>query len=434
MVAVWFFGGDADAGDIAPEASCGPASGRPLVMTIPAGQDSVDCQVTAVRNDDDGDGDVNDGENFIETVGLWKVEPVGETTNLGNAALSFNIRDNNTPPPDPVQNLALTCTATNANPAEFRLSATWAAPVNAAVSVQAELTDQNNVDLYAISTGATSPYTTTVTTAGTYRVSVLPYLTGGVQGVSTEAFAECAVPVVSIAALTPVVDEGGWLRYTVSMTPAVSAAVTVDWATITGGTAFAGTDYRSGSGTITFAVGDNTKTVTVATLNDTNSPEPDETVVVELSNASVAAIGTATASGTIRDVPTPPVVSLTSTALSVAETSSAGVSITAELDKPAPAAASVSVSATGAARGAGSCYAGVEFYLSASSFSFSVGASSASITLYPCTDADYNNETINVNLSSVGIAGVDVGVAHNNRGDYHRSCTAGCVDHRSRNR
>ena len=79
------------------------------------------------------------------------------------------------------------------------------------------------------------------------------------------------------------------------------------------------------------------------------------------------------------------------------------------LNKPAPAAASVAVTASGAARGYGSCYAGVEFYLSSTSFSFSVGVSSASITLYPCTDTDYNNETVNVSLTSVGIAGLTLG-------------------------
>ena len=130
---------------------------------------------------------------------------------------------------------------------------------------------------------------------------------------------------------------------------------------------------------MTFAAGETTKTVTVATLPDMNSGEPDETVIVALSNVTVAALGTATASGTIRDVPVPPVVSMASTALSVAETNSSGVQITAVLNKPAPVAASVAVTATGAARGAGSCYSGVEFYLSSTSFRFAVGAR-------PCVD------------------------------------------------
>ena len=210
-------------------------------------------------------------------------------------------------------------------------------------------------------------------------------------------------PVVSIAALTPVVDEGGWLRYTLSMAHATAVPVTVDWET-TSGTATVGTDYVARSDTATFAAWQTTKTVTVQTLTDLNSPEPDETVIVKIRTADVAAIGTGTATGTIRDV-APPVVSLTSTALTVAETNAAGVQIVAVLDKPAPAAASVAVTTSGAARGYGSCYAGAEYYLSASSFSFSVGGNSATITLYPCSDTDYNNETINVTLSSVDVGG-----------------------------
>ena len=341
-----------------------------------------------------------------ETFTLALSNPSDATLSASPSATS-TIRDDDTAPPAAVQNLALTCTATSADPAEFRLSATWDPPVNGAVRVQAEITENPDVGWFAISASATSPYTATVTAAGSYHASVIPYLTGGVQGVLSEVFGVCAVPVVSIAVLTPVVDESGWLRYTVSMTPA-AATVTVDWATTSAGSATAGTDYTARSDTVTFRAGETSKTVTVQTLTDIDSPESDETVVVELSNATVATIGTATASGTIRDVP-PPVVSLTSTALSVAETSTAGVSITAVLDKPAPTAASVRVTATGGARGYGSCYAGVEFYLSSSTFSFGVGADRASIILYPCSDADYSNETINVNLTSVGIAGLTLG-------------------------
>ena len=203
VVAVWFWNSVGDAADIAVEASCSPGSGHALTMTIAAGRDSVDCRVTTVRNDDDGDGDVDDGVNFIETVQLWKVPPAGETSGLGNASTAFNIRDNNPPPP--------------------------------------------------------------------------------------------------------------------------------------------------------------------------------------------------------------PVVSLASTALTVAESNGSGVQIIAVLNKPATRLSSVAFSASGAAHGYGSCYAGVQFYLSALSFRFGVGADRASIILYPCSDADYNDETVTVRLTSVGIVGLTLG-------------------------
>ena len=93
--------------------------------------------------------------------------------------------------------------------------------------------------------------------------------------------------------------EGTDLEFTVTLDPASGREVTVDWA-VDDGTATAGADYTDGSGTLTFAPGHTTKTITVATLQDT-VPEGDETFTVTLSDASNAAIGDAEATGTITD-------------------------------------------------------------------------------------------------------------------------------------
>ena len=257
-----------------------------------------------------------------------------------------------------------------------------------------------------------------------------PHYTLGLTSASVTVIDDDGTPQVSISGPAASVDEGDPLVYTVTLsneqhwTPA-----TFDWETTNAGSATAGVDYRSDAGTVTFAArraavwnpwtwswtpavpGETTKTIEVDTLTDLNSPEPDETVVIELSDPIDATLDPAnsSASGVIRDVPPPPKVSLPSTVSPVAETSTAGVQITAVLDRPTPAAASVSVSASGAARGYGSCYAGVEFYLSASTFSFGVGADRASITLYPCADVDSDDETVTLTLTTVGIAGLRVG-------------------------
>ena len=91
--------------------------------------------------------------------------------------------------------------------------------------------------------------------------------------------------------------EGEDLEFTVTLDPTSVREVTVDWA-VNDDSATAGADYTDGSGTLTFAPGDTTKTVTVATLQDT-VPESVETFTVTLSNASNAAIGDARATGTI---------------------------------------------------------------------------------------------------------------------------------------
>ena len=78
--------------------------------------------------------------------------------------------------------------------------------------------------------------------------------------------------------------------------------MSVDWATADG-TATAGEDYEAASGTLTFAPGETTKTVSVAVLNDTTS-EGDEAVTLRLSNVvgHEVAIDTAEATGTIQDL------------------------------------------------------------------------------------------------------------------------------------
>ena len=62
--------------------------------------------------------------------------------------------------------------------------------------------------------------------------------------------------------------EGEDLEFTVTLDPTSVREVTVDWA-VNDDSATAGADYTDGSGTLTFAPGDTTKTVTVATLQDT---------------------------------------------------------------------------------------------------------------------------------------------------------------------
>ena len=60
------------------------------------------------------------------------------------------------------------------------------------------------------------------------------------------------------------------LTFTVSLSPAADDAVTVDWATSkeTSDTATPGTDYTAGSGTLSFAAGDTSKTATVTVTGD----------------------------------------------------------------------------------------------------------------------------------------------------------------------
>ena len=73
------------------------------------------------------------------------------------------------------------------------------------------------------------------------------------------------------------------LKFTVTLSPAADGATTVRWAT-SDGTATAGPDYTAGSGTLNFAAGATTKTVTVAVQGD-EVDESNETLTLTLSDA-----------------------------------------------------------------------------------------------------------------------------------------------------
>ncbi len=85
--------------------------------------------------------------------------------------------------------------------------------------------------------------------------------------------------------------------FTVTLTGSTQRTATVDWATADG-TATAPSDYTAASGTLTFAPGDSTETLTVLVNGDT-SVEPDETFFVNLSNASNATLADGQGQGTI---------------------------------------------------------------------------------------------------------------------------------------
>ena len=90
------------------------------------------------------------------------------------------------------------------------------------------------------------------------------------------------------------------LDFAVTLDRAASGTVTVDYAT-SNGTAMAGADYTTASGTLTFNAGERSKTVSVAVLDDDHD-EGEETVTLTLSNASGARITDGTATGTIKNL------------------------------------------------------------------------------------------------------------------------------------
>ena len=92
---------------------------------------------------------------------------------------------------------------------------------------------------------------------------------------------------------------GASLDFVVTLTGTPSSAVNVDYSTVSG-TAGAGTDYVETAGSLSFAVGEHKKTVSVPVIPDTGD-EPNEQLELHLSGATGASIVDGVAIGTIID-------------------------------------------------------------------------------------------------------------------------------------
>lgn len=116
------------------------------------------------------------------------------------------------------------------------------------------------------------------------------------QGVAT-ILDNDAPPSVSVADCATL--EGGVCAFGLSLSAASSKTVTVSYATANG-SATAGSDYSSVSGTLTFFPGATTAGVNVATVGDV-ADEVDETFALNLSGPGNATIGDGQGTGTIDD-------------------------------------------------------------------------------------------------------------------------------------
>jgi F0F1-type ATP synthase epsilon subunit len=131
---------------------------------------------------------------------------------------------------------------------------------------------------------------------------------GGQSGQGT-IFDNDPLPTLTINDVT-VLESASNAVFAVSLSAASGQAVTVNYAT-GNGTATTPGDYSSTSGSLTFAPGSTTQTVTVAITNDTTA-ETSETFNVNLSSPTNATLLNSLGVGTITDDDAPTVTSVTS--------------------------------------------------------------------------------------------------------------------------
>ena len=198
---------------------------------------------------------------------------------------------------------------------------------------------------------------------------------------------------LSIAAVDATQSEGATgtttpFTFTVTRGGNTSIATSASWAVAgSGANPAAGSDFAGAvlpSGTVSFAAGETSKTITVNVAGDT-VVEPDEGFTVTLSNpAASTTIGTATASGTIRDDDTSQA-SLSIAALSAdkVEGQSGSTAFTFTVTRGGntsiATSASWAVTGSGANPAAGSDFAGA--VLPSGTVSFAAGETSKTITV-----------------------------------------------------
>ena len=90
-------------------------------------------------------------------------------------------------------------------------------------------------------------------------------------------------------------EDDAALSFAVTLDPAATGRLTVDYATADG-TATAGSDYTTTSGTLTFAAGESSKTVSVPITDDSLEDE-GETLTLRLSKAPLPAASVRTSGG-----------------------------------------------------------------------------------------------------------------------------------------
>ncbi|MBI4237666.1 MAG: hypothetical protein HY696_04500, partial [Deltaproteobacteria bacterium] len=214
-----------------------------------------------------------------------------------------------------------------------------------------------------------------------------------------------ATPTLAVADVS--VDEAaGTATVTVTMTGYSASTVTVDYAT-SNGTAIAGDDYTSASGTLTWTTGqtgDKTYTITIA---EDALDENNETITNTLSNAANASISDATGTATITDNDASPSVAFSASSSNGAE-SATPATITIALSAVSGRDVTVDYALSGTATGSGTDYT-----LANGTATITAGSSSVNLSATIADDAlDENDETMIVTLSNPGNASLGATTVH----------------------
>ncbi|MCU0259744.1 MAG: matrixin family metalloprotease, partial [Ilumatobacteraceae bacterium] len=258
----------------------------------------------------------------------------------------------------------------------------WVNDVKVAVRSYTALLNDGDVGLVSYGGSATFSSFTTATDDPDLRGAALPNVTVG------DAI------VVEGTGGTRTVD------ITVTLSAPSSTPVSVDWSTADV-LAAAGSDYVAASGTLQFAAGQTSATITITIVTDATF-EGDETFLIRLTGASGAVIVDNTAVVTITndDTAATPTVTIADVTVNEGATTTT-VTLTLTLDTAPTAPVSVAWSTV-----EGTATAGSDYTAAAGTVTFGIGQITATISVTILGDPIFEaNEALSIQLSNpVGVA------------------------------
>lgn len=214
-------------------------------------------------------------------------------------------------------------------------------------------------------------------------------------------------PAVNLTGATLAEGDSGLTQATLTttLTAASGLTTTVEYAT-QAGTAAAGEDYQTVTGTLTFAPGQTSQTITVPVVGD-EVYETDETLQVALSNPQNGTIGTGSALITIENDDAPPAVSLTDVQLAEGDSGLTPAVITLTLAATSQVTATVQVDTQ-----AGTAAAGADYQTVSELVTFAPGQMSQTITVQLVGEQIFEtDETVQLLLSNPQNSTISTGTA-----------------------
>ena len=248
----------------------------------------------------------------------------------------------------------------------------------------------------ATSTSGTIPVTTTDDALDEENETFTVTLTGATNAaLSASKSARGTIldndspPTVSVSNASA--TESSSVSFMVSLSAESGKQVTVDYAT-SSGTATSGTDFTAASGTLTFAAGTTSQTVSVSTTEDDTTDEGNETFTLTLSGPTNATLADATGTGTINDAAGQPTLNVSGA--SADEGKAVNFAVTLSV-------ASAQQVTVNYATSSGTATSGTDFTATNGTLTFAPNETSKTVSVSTADDAsDEENETFTLTLSS----------------------------------